>query len=657
MPKVFKLAWTFYGIAFAWLVAMAVWQRGVGGYLLAFAPMLAVNVVLLIYRPITAALWARRNFLLAPAALAGWLWFAGSYSCTRDAAIIAVGTIVTLLAFAGGRRALANAWRRIGGRPGLSGPPFRWGAMATVWLLSCWVMMSAGDRIGEAMPVPKRGNVVAPQTMPANWRNLKVGLALSGGGYRAAVMHAGVLAELSDEGVPITNLSTVSGGSIVGAFIAAGGSPVDFKDAVKNGRFRYKRDLTWPWNLLRLPAPAHVPWLDIDIWPFGTFSRIDVQAQLLDRVLLAGARADKEQPGPDIIINATDLRYGLSIGLARAGTFLIGPIAADRAQQVHEGIPTTISDFPPFFYANDQLSILATWSTLSRRAAVSGAFPLAFPVTELDVAIPLPRRSSGSATNGILRLALADGGIRDNLGFNVLNVVATSQRLLSTGGGLQQVGHAPLTGWRLDAVLISDGGKALQAAEELSAFGAVFRAIDLNGLETGALRRFSNDGKPAIELLSNLSSISFSPDLIVYGLTTDELKDQPGTFLSRSLVDDETLLNLLALVPQRGEASNLVGLYRSTGGSRVVPLSERRTKCMSNAIESEFRRDCLRYQIERLVGADLWRLLETFRNKSTLDDVFNGSEADDIFRFGRYLVRLKQKSIHEKLDAAAAAQR
>src|ERR671922_263111 len=47
----------------------------------------------------------------------------------------------------------------------------------------------------------------------------KLGLALSGGGHRAAFFHIGVLARLAELGLlrPIQAISTVSGGSIVGA--------------------------------------------------------------------------------------------------------------------------------------------------------------------------------------------------------------------------------------------------------------------------------------------------------------------------------------------------------------------------------------------------------------------------------------------------------
>ncbi|MBK6853128.1 MAG: patatin-like phospholipase family protein [Burkholderiales bacterium] len=62
--------------------------------------------------------------------------------------------------------------------------------------------------------------VLGQQTLAVseNWRG-KVGLALSGGGFRAALFHLGVLARLAECDVlrSVETLSTVSGGSIVGA--------------------------------------------------------------------------------------------------------------------------------------------------------------------------------------------------------------------------------------------------------------------------------------------------------------------------------------------------------------------------------------------------------------------------------------------------------
>ena len=47
--------------------------------------------------------------------------------------------------------------------------------------------------------------------------NLKLGIALSGGGVRAAVFHLGVLGRLAEDGLleKIARISTVSGGTLV----------------------------------------------------------------------------------------------------------------------------------------------------------------------------------------------------------------------------------------------------------------------------------------------------------------------------------------------------------------------------------------------------------------------------------------------------------
>ena len=57
------------------------------------------------------------------------------------------------------------------------------------------------------------------EEMAGSARLGKVGLALSGGGFRASFYHIGVLARLAEADVlrHVDVLSTVSGGSIVGA--------------------------------------------------------------------------------------------------------------------------------------------------------------------------------------------------------------------------------------------------------------------------------------------------------------------------------------------------------------------------------------------------------------------------------------------------------
>jgi hypothetical protein len=66
----------------------------------------------------------------------------------------------------------------------------------------------------------------------------RLGLALSGGGFRATLYHLGVIRCLKDAGVlpKVTHITTVSGGSIIGAHLVLNwdrycGTPEQFDDA------------------------------------------------------------------------------------------------------------------------------------------------------------------------------------------------------------------------------------------------------------------------------------------------------------------------------------------------------------------------------------------------------------------------------------------
>src|SRR6187431_1635599 len=66
----------------------------------------------------------------------------------------------------------------------------------------------------------RRMSTPEPQPQPATDESgAKIGLALSGGGHRAALFHLGVLARLAEVGLlrRVEVISTVSGGSILGA--------------------------------------------------------------------------------------------------------------------------------------------------------------------------------------------------------------------------------------------------------------------------------------------------------------------------------------------------------------------------------------------------------------------------------------------------------
>jgi hypothetical protein len=130
---------------------------------------------------------------------------------------------------------------------------------------------------GGFLPSPTAGSIRTHRSCLAiaplrairipRFRGLRIGLALSGGGYRAALMHAGVLDAGRRLGLRFTHLSSVSGGSIIAAYYTLGGSPRDFLKGVSDGRFGLLREATHIQNVVRF---SH---------------RTGIQARLLKNVL------------------------------------------------------------------------------------------------------------------------------------------------------------------------------------------------------------------------------------------------------------------------------------------------------------------------------------------------------------------------------------
>ena len=127
-------------------------------------------------------------------------------------------------------------------------------------------------------------------------RESVIALTLSGGGYRAAAIHAGILSVLDDAGLPVDLLSTVSGGSIVGAPYAMGMSAAEFRDHLKNGKPGLPNDLI---NFYSVFSQLFVPGYGSGDTYANHFNRVFFQGRLL------------EQTGPPLlIVNATRYRDG-----------------------------------------------------------------------------------------------------------------------------------------------------------------------------------------------------------------------------------------------------------------------------------------------------------------------------------------------------------
>jgi hypothetical protein len=141
-------------------------------------------------------------------------------------------------------------------------------------------------------------------------------VTLSGGGYRAAAVHAGILWTLDQAGYPVDVLSTVSGGSIVGASYAMGMSAADFRDHLKNAKPGLPNDLM---NFYPVFAQLFVP----------GYGSGDTYANHFDRVFFQ--RRTLEQTGPPLlIVNTTRYRDGTrrAFRAETDGQLLLGRVVA-----------------------------------------------------------------------------------------------------------------------------------------------------------------------------------------------------------------------------------------------------------------------------------------------------------------------------------------
>lgn len=249
----------------------------------------------------------------------------------------------------------------------------------------------------------------------------KIGLALSGGGSRAMAFHLGCLRALHERGIleRVKVLSTVSGGSVIGALYAASEEPFPVFEARVRAALRrglavptlrtalftgegIKAFVCWlllaPVNmlfaafkhvlrpLLRLLPPPLRPRWDIAHWhlPLRRFaSRTTIFRRAVDDCLFHG-KSLKALAGrsPLLIINVAELRTGSAFYFTPrdSGSWRLGRLAQPDI-------------------------------TLAHAVTASAAYPLLLPA--LDEYLPFDK---GDGSRRMERVTLTDGGVYDNLG-------------------------------------------------------------------------------------------------------------------------------------------------------------------------------------------------------------------------------------------------
>lgn len=249
----------------------------------------------------------------------------------------------------------------------------------------------------------------------------KIGLALSGGGWRAVAFHLGCLRALHQLGIldRLEVISTVSGGSVIGAYFHAHkGDFSSFENKIREilgeglaGPMRRKVFSALGFKILATFVLVGISAASVGVvrllfsglrllpprW-FGTHwtseirspfrrlaSRTTLLEAVLDERLFKGLRLDDLSTHPHLVVNATELRTGSAFrfGTLESGSWRWGKL-------VSNAIP------------------------LAHAVAASAAYPLLLPAFDETLAFD---KNGQRQTERIL---LTDGGIYDNLGLGCL---------------------------------------------------------------------------------------------------------------------------------------------------------------------------------------------------------------------------------------------
>lgn len=219
----------------------------------------------------------------------------------------------------------------------------------------------------------------------------RIGLALSGGGFRAAAFHLGVFRRLEEAGLlwNVDVLSCVSGGSIAGAFLASRWKQPGALDELE----RYLKS--------KSIAVASFIWGLLD----PTESRVDKLADSYDRDLFGNATLSSLSAGPRIYLNATNLSTGNLFFFVAGG-----------------GKTAELGEHELGHFDAGQVKI-------SRAVAASSSFPPVFNPLKLS-------REEYPTDRGPEYVTLTDGGVYDNLGVNPMLYETTDldYAIVSDGG-------------------------------------------------------------------------------------------------------------------------------------------------------------------------------------------------------------------------------
>jgi predicted acylesterase/phospholipase RssA len=270
----------------------------------------------------------------------------------------------------------------------------------------------------------------------------KIGLALSGGGFRATLYHLGLVRFLRDAGIlsQVTHITAVSGGSIIAAHLGLNwnrytGSASEFDDAANEllalVRMDLRNRIVRRYGLgFALRGPRRLLGLSN-----RRLTRTGLLEYLYERYLYGDTSLFQLPENPQLHLLATNLSEGRLCSFHRDGLWMICREAGHSFRIDHLRIGL---------------------ATVPMAVAASSAFPGFFPPMELTGA------DVGARSGEFGRQAYTDGGVFDNLGVRMFRFLALSSAS----------GQSP---W--DGVLVSDVGKPFEIQSNAKAGGLIRTAM------------------------------------------------------------------------------------------------------------------------------------------------------------------------------------
>jgi predicted acylesterase/phospholipase RssA len=286
----------------------------------------------------------------------------------------------------------------------------------------------------------------------------KIGLALSGGGFRASLYHLGLVRFLRDAGIlpQVSHITSVSGGSIFAAHLTLNwgrynGSDSEFDSAASELLTFVRLDVR---NRItrRFPLTFALRW---PRWLLGRSNRKLTRTGLLEyhyeKHLYGDTSLFQLPESPQLHILATNLSEGCLCSFNRNGLWMM------RRQSDHT-----------FRLDRSHIGL----ATVPMAVTASSAFPGFFPPVELTGA------DVGASAGEFGRQRYTDGGVFDNLGIRMFRFLE------------QVLAEHQST---LDGVLVSDVGKPFEVQSIHGGGGVIRTALRATDILMDRVWQLEND--------------------------------------------------------------------------------------------------------------------------------------------------------------------